>query len=154
MAMPIALGTLTLDTVAEADISAGEPRRAVNCTAINVSIGAWKRTYDGVAAPYFLMGLWGATLAALYEGKSFDFFCLDDPDGGRVLPRPSGRVLVRLKTGEEHELPAFDLLRDTFEAVIEIAKFLAASGHLDGALILTKQAVEWKPSSQPGWPQV
>lgn len=150
--MPIALRTLTLDTVAEADISAGDPSRAVNCDAIDVSIGAWQRTYDGVATPFFLLGLWGATSAALYEGKSFDFFCLDDPDGGRVVPSPSGRVLVRLNTGEEHELSAFDLLRDTFEAIVEVAKFLAASGHFDGALMLTRRATERKRPSGPGWP--
>ena len=115
-------------------------------------IGTWRGTYDGVAAPFFVSGLFSATLAALNEDKSFDFFCLDDPAGGRLLPRRGGRVQVRLTSGEEHELSVFDLLRDTFQAMVEIAEFLASNGHPDGATILLKQVTQWQPSQRPGWP--
>ena len=70
--MAISLGTLALDPIVAVDIAAGGAGRTVNSTAIEVNIGTWRGTYDGVAAPFFVSGLFSATLAALNEDKSFD----------------------------------------------------------------------------------
>lgn len=148
--MGISLGALSLDPIAPADIARGDVNRSVNAELVSVEIGTWRRAYDGVAAPFLLSGIYGATLAALLEGKSFDFFCLDDPDGGRVQPAVAGRVLIQLKGGERHDLSGFEVLSASFCAIAQIAEFLTKSGHPKGAAILLSEVAGRAPPSGLG----
>lgn len=134
--MGIVLGRLSLDEIAESDIRDGNADRAVNADCVEVSLGTWCHAYDGVAAVFLLTGIYRATTAALLYGQAADFFCLDDPDGGRMTPAAPGRVRVSLKNGEEHELSGFDVLRATYLALLDVAEFLTASGFASGASTL------------------
>lgn len=149
--MGISLGALSLDPIAASDIARGDANRAVNAELVSIDIGPWRRSYDGVAAPFLLGGIYGAALAAMLDGKSFDFFCLDDVDGGRVFPAAPGRVLIHLKSGEEHDLSGFDVLSAAFEAIMQVAEFLTRSNYPDGAAILLNEIARGAPSNRPGW---
>ena len=148
--MGISLGALSLDPIAPADIARGDANRAVNAGLVCVEIGTWRRTYDGAAASFLLSSIYGATLAALLEGKSFDFSCLDDPDGGRVQPAVAGRVLIQLKGGEAHDLSGFEVLSASFGAITQIAEFLTKSGRPEGAAILLNEVAGRAPSNRLG----
>lgn len=134
--MGIILGRLSLDEIADSDIRDGNADRAVNADSVELDVETWRRTYDGVAVVFLLTGIYRATAAALLHGEAGDFFCLDDPDGGRIAPAGPGRIRVSLKNGEEHELSGFDVLRATNLALLDVAEFLTASGVADGASTL------------------
>ena len=147
--MAISLGTLSVDPIAAGDIARGDVNRAVNAQYIRIDIGTWRCTYDGVAAHFLLSAIYCATLAAVLVGKSFGFFCLDDPDGGRISPASPGRVRVRLHSGDEHDLSAFEVLSDSFSAMAQVAEFLSAHGHPEGALILLNEIARGAPARHP-----
>jgi hypothetical protein len=148
--MAISLGTLSLDAIAPVDLARGDANRAVNAEQVLMEIGTWRRRYDGVAAAFLLIGIYRATLCALMDGKSYGFFCLDDPDRGDVLPGAPGRVRVQLSRDEEHDLSGFAVLSASFEAIAQIANFLATKGHPEGSAILLKELARPTPGARSG----
>lgn len=140
--MGITLGALSLDEIAAQDLAHGDATRAVNAEHITVAIGAWRQSYDGVAALFLLLGIYQAALVAVTQGRSSSFFCLDDPAAGRVSPSTTGRVLIEQSNRDTHDVSGIEVLRASFEAMAQILEFLASAGYPQATAALLSELVE------------
>ncbi|HPA39913.1 MAG TPA: hypothetical protein PLV04_14280 [Phenylobacterium sp.] len=111
------------------DLPNGDAKRTVDAEHVTVAIGSWQHRYDGTSALFLLWTIYEAALVTLMEGTNYSFFCLDDPDGGRVYPSTTGRLLIELRDGSKHDVSGIEVLRASFEAIAQILEFLADAGY-------------------------